>query len=32
MDKFARYIQRKSELEEQIAKYRALVRDEILIE
>ncbi|KVV48401.1 hypothetical protein WT27_03970 [Burkholderia territorii] len=32
MDKFTRYIQRKSELEAQIAKDRALVRDEVLVE
>ncbi|AOK37196.1 H-NS histone family protein [Burkholderia cenocepacia] len=32
MDKFTRYIQRKCELEAQIARDRALVRDEILIE
>ncbi|KVD43761.1 hypothetical protein WS89_28185 [Burkholderia sp. MSMB1072] len=32
MDKFTRYIQRKCELEAQIARDRELVRDEILIE
>ncbi|WP_230878082.1 H-NS histone family protein [Burkholderia sp. 9777_1386] len=32
MDKFTRYIQRKSELEAQIARDRDLVRDEVLIE